>query len=113
MCSYPFSLQGHTTVALQDLGILCYSLHGTFLDLRCGMCFCSNLFNKSLCTVALSASINKDDVSWCVVQPEHAHALQHCLQSFLGTKTGAGSSSLPLTRFITFSRCSCCLIIQN
>lgn len=40
------------------------------------MCFCSNLFNKSLCTVALSGSINKDDVSWCVVQPEHAHALQ-------------------------------------
>lgn len=28
------------------------------------------------CCFKLSASVNKDDVSWCVVQPEHGHALQ-------------------------------------
>lgn len=46
--------QGHTAVALWGPGILCYSLHGTFLDLRCGLCFCSKAFYKSVCTVALN-----------------------------------------------------------
>lgn len=87
MCSCPSAPRAHSSGSPGPGHSLLFLAWDIFRS-KMWLVLLQQAFYKSVCTVALnlSANVNKDDASWCVVQPEHAHALRTSLPMPPGAK---------------------------